>query len=49
MKETNLNTKTGKIDLNYRQNKILINNSLTVDYSDGTRESPYGTFQDMRL
>lgn len=46
MKETNLNTKTGKIDLNYRQNKILINNSLSVDYSDGTRESPYGSFQD---
>lgn len=49
MKETNLNTKTGKIDLNYRQNKILINNSLTVDYSDGTRESPYGTFQDYAI
>ena len=46
MKETNLNTKTGKIDLNYRQNKLLINNSLTIDYSDGTRESPYGSFQD---
>lgn len=46
MKESNLNTKTGKIDLNYRQNKILINNSLTVDYSDGARTSPYGDFQD---
>lgn len=46
MKETNLNTKTGKIDLNYRQNKLLINNSLSIDYSDGTRESPYGSFQD---
>ena len=46
MKETNLNTKTGKIDLNYRQNKLLINNSLTIDYTDGTRESPYGSFQD---
>ena len=30
MKETNLNTKTGKIDLNYRQNKLLINNSLSI-------------------
>ena len=46
MKKTDLNTKTGKIDLNYRNNKILINNQLTVDYSDGTRVSPYGSFQD---
>ena len=37
MKESNLNTKTGKIDLNYRNNKLLINNSLSVDYSDGAR------------
>lgn len=37
MKETNLDTKTGKIDLNYRNGKIMINNSLTVDYSNGTR------------
>ncbi len=46
MKETNLNTKTGKIDLNYRYGKILINNSLTVDYTTGTRTSPYGNFQE---
>ncbi|HAP18459.1 SusC/RagA family TonB-linked outer membrane protein [Butyricimonas virosa] len=46
MKESNLNTKTGKIDLNYRVNKILISNSLSVDYSDGARTSPYGSFQD---
>ena len=46
MKETMLNTKTGKIDLNYRHEKILINNSLTVDYSTGVRESPYGKFQE---
>lgn len=46
MKESNLNTKTGKIDLNYRVNKVLISNSLTVDYSDGARTSPYGSFQD---
>ncbi len=46
MKESDLNTKTGKIDLNYRASKILINNSLSVDYSDGARTSPYGSFQD---
>lgn len=46
MKESDLNTKTGKIDLNYRANKILINNSLSVDYSDGARTSPYGSFQE---
>lgn len=46
MKETNLDTKTGKIDLNYRYGKIMINNSLSIDYSNGTRESPYGSFQD---
>ena len=45
MKESNLNIKTGKIDLNYRVNKVLISNSLTVDYSDGARTSPYGSFQ----
>ena len=49
MKETNLDTKTGKIDLNYRNGKIMINNSLTVDYSNGTRESPYGSFSDYAL
>lgn len=49
MKESDLNTKTGKIDLNYRHNKILINNSLTVDYSDGARTSPYGDFQDYAM
>lgn len=46
MKGTDLNTKTGKVDLNYRTNKILINNSFSVDYSDGVRMSPYGGFQD---
>ena len=46
MKESNLNIKTGKIDLNYRVNKVLISNALTVDYSDGARTSPYGSFQD---
>lgn len=46
MKGTDLNTKTGKVDLNYRANKILINNSFSVDYSDGVRVSPYGEFQD---
>lgn len=46
MKGTDLNTKTGKVDLNYRTNKILINNSFSVDYSDGVRVSPYGGFQD---
>ena len=49
MKESNLNTKTGKIDLNYRNNKLLINNSLSVDYSDGARTSPYGSFQDYAM
>ena len=47
MKESDLNTKTGKIDLNYRANKILINNSLSVDYSDGVRTSSYGVFKNI--
>lgn len=49
MKKSDLNTKTGKIDLNYRVNKILINNSLSVDYSDGVRVSPYGDFQEYTM
>lgn len=49
MKKTNLNTKTGKVDLNYRYGKILINNSLSVDYSNGARTSPYGDFQEYAL
>lgn len=46
MKETDLNTKTGKIDLSYRNRKLLINNQLSVDYSDGRRVSPYGSLQE---
>lgn len=46
MKETDLNTKTGKIDLSYRNHKLLINNQLSVDYSDGRRVSPYGSLQE---
>lgn len=46
MKGTDLNTKTGKVDINYRYGKFLVNNSISVDYSNGTRVSPYGDFQD---
>lgn len=46
MKETNLNTKTGKVDIAYRYGKFLINNSISIDYSNGGRKSPYGDFQE---
>lgn len=46
MKGSDLNTKTGKVDINYRFGKFLINNTVTVDYSKGERTSPYGNFQD---
>lgn len=45
MKQTDLNTKTGKVDLLYRFNKFLISNQLSVDYSKGRRSSSYGDFQ----
>ena len=44
MKETDLTTKTGKVDLRYRFGKFLISNQLQVDYSAGRRTSPYGSF-----
>lgn len=49
MKDTDLNTKTGKVDINYRYGKFLVNNSVSVDYSNGTRKSPYGDFQEYAL
>lgn len=49
MKETDLNTKSGKVDIRYRFNKFLISNQLSLDYSKGTRTSPYGSFQEYAL
>ena len=46
MKETDLNTKTGKVDLLYRFNKFLISNQLSIDYSQGKRSSSYGSFKE---
>lgn len=49
MKESDLNTKTGKVDINYRFGKFLVNNTVSVDYSKGARKSPYGDFQEYAL
>ena len=49
MKETDLNTKTGRVDLLYRFNKFLISNQLTIDHSQGARTSSYGSFSDYTL
>lgn len=49
MKKSDLNTKTGKVDINYRFGKFLVNNTVSVDYSKGARTSPYGDFQDYAL
>lgn len=46
MKDTDLNTKSGKIDLRYRFGKFLISNQLHINYTDGRRTSPYGNFSD---
>lgn len=46
MKETDLNTKTGKVDLLYRFKKFLISNQLSIDYSEGKRSSSYGSFKE---
>lgn len=49
MKETDLNTKTGRVDLLYRFNKFLISNQLSLDYSSGNRTSSYGSFEEYTL
>ncbi len=49
MKETNLDTKSGRVDIIYRAGKFLISNQVYVDYSSGTRVSPYGNFQEYAL
>ncbi|MCL2560855.1 MAG: SusC/RagA family TonB-linked outer membrane protein [Rikenellaceae bacterium] len=46
MKGTNLDTKTGRVELRYRRNNLLISNVVTVDHTNGTRLSPYGNFQE---
>lgn len=46
MKGTDLNTKTGKVDLLYRFDNFLISNQLSVDYSKGKRSSSYGSFRE---
>lgn len=49
MKESDLTTKTGKIDLRYRFGKFLISNQLQLDYTTGRRTSPYGDFSEYTL
>nr|WP_306443727.1 SusC/RagA family TonB-linked outer membrane protein [Odoribacter splanchnicus] len=49
MKETDLDTKSGRVDILYRFNKFLISNQLSLDYSKGARTSPYGSFQEYAL
>ncbi len=49
MKGTNLDTKSGQVDIIYRVNKFLISNQIYVDYSSGARVSPYGSFQEYTL
>ena len=49
MKDTDLTTKTGKIDLRYRFGKFLISNQLQLDYVTGRRTSPYGDFSEYTL
>lgn len=49
MKKTDLNTKSGRVDIRYRFNKFLISNQLSLDYSKGSRTSPYGSFQEYAL
>lgn len=49
MKETDLNTKTGKVDIRYRFGKFLVSNQLSLDYTKGIRTSPYGDFQEYAL
>ncbi len=49
MKQTDLNTKTGKVDLLYRFNKFLISNQLSLDYAVGNRTSSYGSFAEYTL
>ncbi len=49
IKETDLNTKTGKVDLLYRFNNFLISNQLNIDYSIGKRSSVYGSFKQYTL
>lgn len=46
MKETDLNTKSGRVDILYRFGRFLVSNQLGVDFSKGARTSPYGNFQE---
>ena len=49
MKKTDLNTKSGRVDIIYRFSKFLVSNQLGIDYSKGARTSPYGSFQEYTL
>ena len=44
MKETGLNTQSAKVDLQYRKNKFMIVNQVSLNYSKSDRESNYGDF-----
>lgn len=49
MKKTDLNTKSGRVDILYRFGNFLVSNQLSLDFSKGARTSPYGRFQEYTL
>lgn len=49
MKKTGTYSKSGNIDIRYRQGKVLLSNILFLDFTDSDRTSPYGTFSDYAL
>ncbi|WP_163217857.1 SusC/RagA family TonB-linked outer membrane protein [Bacteroides sp. 224] len=44
MRNTDLNTKSGRVDVQYRSGKFMFMNQTYLDYSKGRRESNYGQF-----
>lgn len=44
MKGTGTYSKSGNIDIRYRQGKVLLSNVLFVDFTNSDRTSPYGSF-----
>lgn len=49
MKGTGTYSKSGNIDIRYRQGKVLLSNILFVDFTNADRTSPYGTFSQYTL
>ncbi|MDO4770441.1 SusC/RagA family TonB-linked outer membrane protein [Porphyromonas sp.] len=49
MKGTGTYSKSGNIDIRYRQGKVLLSNILFVDFTNSDRTSPYGTFSQYTL